>query len=171
MRSPRPTRALLVAIAAIGLSGCGLQEDIAQRPDSGGTSAASPISAATLTGSHFDWSATRGHVVVLDFWAAWCGPCRAEQDSLNHLAATYTPRGVVFLGVDMRDDNANADAFRRDYAVQYPSVIDPDETVAAAYNVPAPPVVIVIDAQGRIIDRFGGTIVGVSDDLNRLSHG
>ena len=162
--------ATALTLATLCLSGCGLQAGLDQRADASGTnpSAAPAINAASIAGSNVSWSALRGHVVVLDFWASWCGPCRAEQSDINTLVRTYAARGVVFLGVDMRDDDASALAYRRDLGVAYDSVPDSSEQISASYDVSAPPTVIVVDKQGRIVDRFLGTIVGVSDDLNRL---
>jgi thiol-disulfide isomerase/thioredoxin len=162
--------AALAAVALVALPGCSLQQDLAQRPPGGGAPTRAPaIKASTLTGHAFDWSAVRGHAVVVDFWASWCGPCRAEQKDLNALFSKYSRRGVIFVGVDMRDDNAAARAYESDFRVGYSSVADPDEQVSALYNVAAPPTLVVVDPSGRIVDRFLGTVVGVSVDLDRLT--
>jgi thiol-disulfide isomerase/thioredoxin len=157
---------LLVALAA---SGCGLQQDLSQRPAASGPSNAPAIAAATLSGRAFDWSAVRGHPLVLDFWASWCGPCRAEQKDLNAIASAFMSRGVVFVGVDMRDDDAAARAYESDFHVPYESVVDEDERISSLYDVAAPPTLVIVDASGRIVDRFLGTVVGVRDELRRLS--
>jgi len=160
-----------IVAAVLLLPACGLQQGLVQQP--GGTgqppSQAPAISGTTLTGSHFSWTSTHGHPVVLDFWASWCGPCRAEQSQLNALVQRYGPRGVLFVGIDMRDDQAQASAYRSDYSVAYQSVVDSDEQISALYNVAAPPTILVIDASGRIVDRLLGTLVGISDDLDRLT--
>ena len=163
-------RFAVVPLAVLLLSACGLQAGVDQRPDSGGVSPtqAPAINGATLAGQRLAWSSLRGHPVVLDFWGSWCGPCRAQQPDLNALYRKYAARGVVFLGVDMRDDNSAALSYEHDLHVAYASIPDGSEQIAAAYNVSAPPTVIVIDQHGEIVDRFLGTISGVSDDLNRL---
>jgi thiol-disulfide isomerase/thioredoxin len=158
--------------ATLLLSSCGLQQSDSDVPNAGlpgPTGAATPITAATLTGEAFDWSTTRDHVVVLDFWASWCGPCTHEQPELNTLEAQWAPKGVVFLGVDINDTNANGAAFERSFKVAYPSVNDADEVIASEYDAPAPPTVIIIDKHGNIVDRFLGTLSGVSSDLTRLT--
>ena len=98
----------------------------------------------------FDWSSTHGHVVVLDFWGSWCGPCNAEQPDLNKLAAQWMPKGVIFLGVDeLEDSDANGPAYELHLHVPYPSVNDASEVIASEYNVIDPPTVIIIDSQGQ----------------------
>jgi thiol-disulfide isomerase/thioredoxin len=158
-------------LSTLMLAGCGLQQDLAQvpNPDNGPTGPATPITAPTLSGTQFDWSSTRGHVVVLDFWGSWCGPCNAEQPELNTLASQWAPKGVTFLGIDESESSTNGAAYERSYKVPYPSVNDSSQLVASEYNVLDPPTVIVIDAKGNIVDRFLGTLAGVSADLSRLT--
>jgi thiol-disulfide isomerase/thioredoxin len=165
-----PGAAVLVAMLLI--TGCGLQQSDSAVPNGGlplSSGPATPISAPTLSGTQFNWSSTHGHVVVLDFWASWCGPCNHEQPQLNTLVTAWAPKGVVFLGVDLQDTNANGSAYERNYKVAYPSVPDPSEVITSEYNVPAPPTVIIIDAKGNIVDRLLGTLSGVSSDLTRLT--
>ena len=157
--------------AALMLAGCGLQQDLGSVPIAGNgpVGPATPISAPTLTGSQFSWSSTHGHVVVLDFWGSWCGPCNKEQPDLNKLAAQWMPKGVIFLGVDEQDRVANGAAYERSYKVPYASVNDANELITSEYNVIDPPTLIVINAHGDIVDRFLGTLVGISSDLSKLT--
>ncbi len=164
-------RALAAALATstLMLAGCGLQQDLSKVPfGTGPVGPAPPITAPTLEGTQFDWSATRGHVLVVDFWGSWCGPCRDEQPDLNKLVTDYATKGVVFVGVDMKDNNPAGIAYERNLTVAYPSVNDSSEVIASEYNVIDPPTVIIVDAKGNIVDRFLGTLSGVSADLNRL---
>jgi thiol-disulfide isomerase/thioredoxin len=166
-------RRLLVAasLTTLVLAGCGLQQDLGSvpNPGNGPTGPATPISAPTLTGAHFNWSSTHGHVVVIDFWGSWCGPCNAEQPDLNKLAAQWMPEGVTFLGVDENESSVNGAAYELHYSVPFPSVNDASEVIASEYNVIDPPTVIIIDSKGNIVDRFLGTLSGVSADLTRLT--
>jgi thiol-disulfide isomerase/thioredoxin len=160
------------AAAIVTVSGCGLQQDLSHVPNlgTGPTGPATPITAPTLSGAPFAWSETHGHVVVLDFWGAWCGPCRREQAELNRLYTEFAAKGVIFLGVDMRETNAvDGVAYERDLHVAYPSVNDPSEVITSEYNVIDPPTIVVIDSHGNIVDRFLSTTTGVSADLSRLT--
>jgi thiol-disulfide isomerase/thioredoxin len=172
LTSLRITPLAAALVAALLIAGCGLQQSDAAVANGGLPSVkgpATPISAPTLSGKQFDWSSTHGHVVVLDFWASWCGPCNHEQPQLNQIAAEWMPKGVVFLGVDLQDTNANGAAFERSFKVPYPSVNDADEVITSDYNVPSPPSIVLVDTHGNIVDRFLGTLTGVTSDLTRLT--
>lgn len=163
-------RAGIALAAALTVSACGLQQSLGEGAGASSVAPtpAAPINGRTVTGATFSWTSVSGHPVVIDFWGSWCGPCRAEQGDINKLYSRYAGRGVVFIGVDMRDDAAAARAYERDFSVRYPSVEDSDQTVAADYDVAAPPTIVIVDQHGRVVDRLLGTVVGASDDLDRL---
>jgi thiol-disulfide isomerase/thioredoxin len=158
------------ALTALLVSGCSLQPDVSTRvqPESRTTQPAPPLSGASLTGAHVDLSTLRGHLVVIDFWASWCGPCRAEQDELNSLVSRYAARGVQFIGVDIRDHSANANAYVQEFHIQYPSVFDPASEDANNFNVVAPPTTLVVDGSGTIRLRELGTLLDVPTTLDAL---
>ncbi|HWF57719.1 MAG TPA: TlpA disulfide reductase family protein [Candidatus Dormibacteraeota bacterium] len=158
------------ALTALLVSGCSLQPDVSARvqPETRTAQPAPPLDGTSLTGGHVDLTALRGRPVVIDFWASWCGPCRAEQPDLNSLVSRYAARGVQFLGVDIRDDSANAQAYAQEFHVQYPSVFDPANDIAATFNVDAPPTTLVVDGSGTIRLRELGTLVDVPATLNSL---
>jgi cytochrome c biogenesis protein CcmG, thiol:disulfide interchange protein DsbE len=75
----------------------------------------------------------RGHPVVVNKWASWCGPCRAEFPFLQQAAARYGKR-IAFLGVDSDDSEDAAEQFLSEFPVPYPSFFDPDQEIAASFN-------------------------------------
>jgi cytochrome c biogenesis protein CcmG, thiol:disulfide interchange protein DsbE len=91
----------------------------------------------------------RGHPVVVNKWASWCGPCRAELP-IFQAVATARGREVAFLGLNARDKRPAAERFAARYPVPYPSYDDPDEKIARELGVPSNfPVTVFIDAGGE----------------------
>ena len=115
----------------------------------------------TLTGSRLSFSAYRGSVVVLNFWGSWCAPCREEAPALAVAAQQYRPAGVEFLGVDVRDTTASAEAFAHDFDITYPSVSDPGSVITLDFTAVVPiagtPTTLVIDRTGHIAGAVFGT--------------
>jgi thiol-disulfide isomerase/thioredoxin len=118
------------------------------------------VSGTTLTGARFKLSADRGSVVIMNFWGSWCTPCREEAPALGALARHFAGTGVRFIGVDIRDDPASAEAFMRTFRVGYPSLNDPNDMVALDFSGTVPPsgipTTLVIDRNGRVAARIVG---------------
>jgi len=120
------------------------------------------IRGSLLDGRQFDLSAWRGKVVVINFWESDCAPCRTEAQALNAVYAADRAQGVEFLGVDIRDNRARAQAFARTHHVAYPSLFDDDGTVALDFPSLQPnatPTTIVLDRSGGIAARHSGEIL------------
>jgi thiol-disulfide isomerase/thioredoxin len=120
------------------------------------------VSGTLLDGSHFDLSAWRGKVVVVNFWGSWCAECRDEAQALQQVYADDKAKGVEFLGVDIRDDVPSARDYQRKYGIGYPSLSDPDNLLALRFRgVPpnATPTTIVLDRAGRMAARQSGSIL------------
>ena len=93
----------------------------------------------------------RGHPVVVNKWASWCGPCRAEFPIFQNVA-TARGREIAFLGVDGRDKRPAAAAFLEEFPIPFPSYEDPREHIARALGAPANyPVTVFIDAEGETV--------------------
>jgi thiol-disulfide isomerase/thioredoxin len=118
----------------------------------------------TLDGEPFDLATLRGKVVVVNFWASWCAPCRGEAPALEQVYREHKAQGVEFAGVDIKDDPEPAKAFVRKFKVGYPSIVDQDGQVTLAFrDVPpnAVPSTLILDRQGRIAASvIGATTYG-----------
>lgn len=139
-----------------------------ERPD------APELQGTTLDGNELALSDWFGHIVVLNVWGSWCGPCRAEAPDLVRVAHETADRGARFLGIDTRDIPAAARAYVRHYGLPYPSLSDPGGQVLVNLNgiipISAIPSTVVIDPDGRVAARVVGptdyaTLRGLIDDL------
>jgi thiol-disulfide isomerase/thioredoxin len=100
----------------------------------------------------------KGKVVVLDFWATWCTPCKAEIPGYIELQRKYGADGLVFVGVAVDQDGAGVvKRFVRQFGVNYPVVLVGDSDIQSAYgDVSVIPTTFIIDREGRIRDRKVG---------------
>lgn len=117
-----------------------------------------PFTFPTLDGAKWSPSSHKGHVILVNFWATWCPPCRAETPDLVRLAGTYKSRGLDVAGVSMdNSDLAGVRDFRTQYQVSYPILLaDPRSTVAA--SVSEFPTTELIDRDGRVAATFVGRL-------------
>ncbi|MCX8528170.1 MAG: TlpA disulfide reductase family protein [Candidatus Nanopelagicales bacterium] len=120
------------------------------------------VRGTTLDGSVFTLADHRGDVVVMNVWASWCAPCRAEAPALAEVATRMAAKGVTFVGIDTRDSTATAQSFVDKFQVPYPSIVDPDGQVQLLFGDSLPPQAIpstvVIDRQGRVAARALGRV-------------
>jgi thiol-disulfide isomerase/thioredoxin len=113
----------------------------------------------TLDGRQLDVADLRGKVVVMNFWASWCPPCRAESANLVKVATDTKALGVEFVGVDVKDDRSAAVRFDDVHSVPYPSLYDEAGVLLTRFRklVPqSPPSTLLLDRQGRIAGLFVG---------------
>ena len=103
-----------------------------------------------------DLARFRGKVVLVDFWASWCEPCRQSFPWLNAMQARYADRGLVVIGVNVDRERAAADRFLHDVPAQFRIVYDPAGTLAAQYDLPGMPVSYVIGPNGDVVARHIG---------------
>ena len=176
--SRRAAAAALVAAAALALTACSIGPIAQNTPASNGqgfvagtagvtvfghgSPQAPRVSGTTLGGSRLSLAQFRGHVLVLNFWGSWCTPCRAEAPVLAALSQHFGASGVRFLGVDIRDTPATAEAFQRDFRITYPSLNDPGDQIALDFASTVPPAgiptTLVISRSGRIAARVIGGV-------------
>jgi thiol-disulfide isomerase/thioredoxin len=92
----------------------------------------------------------RGQVVMLNFWASWCGPCREEMPILEGIHRKYKPLGFTLLGVNVEPDAKAAEAFLKATPVSFPVVYDPDSKVSRLYEVAGMPSTVIVDRKGTV---------------------
>ena len=180
-RRPRLPRAVALGLVVALAAGCAQQVD-AGEPVGGdvaeqgyvsgdGTTtivaeservAAPDLTGTTLDGDQFALSDHLGEVVVLNVWASWCAPCRAEADDLEQVWTDVQSDGVQLVGLNTRDSQAAAAAFVDRFEVTYPSVVDTDGSRQLLFHETLPPAAIpstiVIDRQGRVAGRAIGEV-------------
>lgn len=123
------------------------------------------IGGETLEGDSLALSEYAGDIVVLNFWASWCAPCRAEKPVLQEVREENADNGVTFLGVNIKDERNAAQAFEDNLEVPYPSLYDQPGEIPQELRDTVPPQAVpstlVIDRDGQI----AGRVIGASDYL------
>ena len=113
------------------------------------------IRGKTMSGKEVDIAKLKGKVVLVDFWATWCGPCRAELPNIKEMYSKYHARGFDVIGVSLDDDKAKLDSFLQDEKLPWPSIFDaagPEGMqLADVYGIFSIPQAILVDQQGRVV--------------------
>ena len=175
--------AVILAVSALVLTGCGAAEDdLAAQARAGDNknyiagdgsvveyaqaerSEPLDVEGTLFDGTTISSSDWAGDVVVLNVWSAACAPCRVEAPSLQQLSERFTPDGVCFYGVNVRDERPTAEAFERTFGITYPSFEDRNGKLLLQLTEYVPPqavpTTLVLDRQGRVAAR----ILGVADE-------
>jgi len=98
----------------------------------------------------------RGQVVVVDFWASWCKPCRQSIPWLNELRARYGSQGLVIVGVNVDANRADAEKFQRDTPIRFEVLYDPQGKMAEQFGLQGMPTTFVFDREGKLIHTLVG---------------
>jgi peroxiredoxin len=135
--------------------------------------AIAPLSAApdftlhTMNGPNLRLQEQRGRVVMVNFWATWCGPCRQEMPQLNRLYEKYHAAGFVLLGVNVDDDTRKAAEVAGKLGVTFPVLLDTDKTVSKLYDLSTMPSTVIIDRDGKIRYVHRGYLTGYEDNYEK----
>ena len=108
----------------------------------------------TYDGQQIRLSDLRGKVVILNFWASWCGPCRIEAPELQRTWVHYQGQDVMLLGVAYTDTDRKAREFLAEFAVTYPNGADLGTRISDQYNIQGVPETFIIDQQGEIVKFY-----------------
>ena len=169
----------IVLMLALALTGCGNAKQVATKSYVAGNGTVTFIeskdrkTAPVLTGLTLDGEnlqVPHGGIVVVNVWASWCAPCRAEAPTLAALANKY--QGVVFVGVLTRDSEVAARAFEKRFQIPYPTLVD--DSVLLGFrdtlSANAIPSTIVIDKKGMVAARISGqiTVASLSELIEKI---
>jgi len=126
------------------------------------------ISSNTTAAADFNLRELRGKVVVLDFWASWCVPCRRSFPWMNSMREKYSDDGLVIIGVNLDANHADAKAFLRETPADFRIINDPDGTLAREHDVIAMPTSYIFDRSGKLVTRHLGFKVKRQDEYEAL---
>src|SRR5579884_4076693 len=141
-RARNPSRAALIAAAAASLL-------LALPVLAGGESGPAPdFSLPARSGKTLSLDQFKGQVVMINFWASWCGPCRQEMPLLDDIYRKYGKMGFTLIGVNVEPDRKSAEAWLKQTPVSFPILFDADSKVSSLYNVSGMPTTVFIDRKG-----------------------
>jgi len=130
--------ALLVSVASAGASATAVSQ---RAPD---------FTLPSAAGTNLRLQEQRGQVVMLNFWATWCGPCRREMPQLDRLYEKYRAAGFVLLGVNIDEDRRNAVGLSTKLGLHFPVLFDSKQKVSRLYDLSTMPSTVLIDRDGRV---------------------
>src|ERR1700712_3485349 len=125
----------------------------------------------TMGGPNMRLQEQRGRVVMINFWATWCGPCRQEMPQLSKLYDKYRASGFVLMGVNVDDDSRNAAEVAGKLRVSFPVLLDTDKTVSKLYDLSTMPSTVIIDRDGKVRYIHRGYMNGYEDTYEKQIRG
>ncbi|HEY3633862.1 MAG TPA: TlpA disulfide reductase family protein [Caldimonas sp.] len=158
-RSVRALRVAAVAVAAV-LAGTASSAIAPQ-------ATAPDFTLHAMSGPNLRLKEQRGRVVMVNFWATWCGPCRQEMPQLNRLYEKYKSSGFVLLGVNVDDDTSKAAEVAAKLGVTFPVLLDTDKSVSKLYDLSTMPSTVIIDREGKVRYVHRGYLSGYEDNYEK----
>jgi peroxiredoxin len=126
--------------------------------------AAPAFALAAKDGGEVSLADLKGQVVMVNFWASWCGPCRQEMPHLEALYQRYSSLGFTLLGVNVDKDSGDAQEFLDETSVSFPILFDPESSVSELYDVIAMPSTVLVDRDGNMRYIHHGYKPGYEND-------
>lgn len=150
-------RVLIYGIVALCLLGLYVVSRRAQKPKHAASGNSAPDFTVTdINGKKLSLSSYRGKVVLLDFWATWCTPCRAEIPHFVEMQQQFGPQGLQVIGISMDDGPKPVKEFYEQYRINYPLAVGDDKLAESFGGVLGLPVNFLIDRDGRIVKKYLG---------------
>jgi cytochrome c biogenesis protein CcmG/thiol:disulfide interchange protein DsbE len=158
MGSWKTWASIAAAVAFLGLLGFGLTRDVQKLPSAIIGTEAPTFRAETLSGDSLSLRDLRGDVVVMNFWASWCIPCRSEHRVLVRAERQYADRDARIVGVVYQDSRAAARRFMDRLGGSWPSITDPGSRIAIDYGVYGVPETFFLTRDGRVAKKHIGPL-------------
>ena len=156
----------LFAGVLLGALSLGLNAGAAQAADAVDGKEAPDFALRTLDSSNLRLSEFRGQVVLINFWASWCGACRQAMPALNDLHGKYQRAGLVMLSINVDDEQNRASHMAASLGIPYPVLFDGQKAVSKLYGLQTMPLTILVDREGKV--RFTYTGYNVGDERKFL---
>ena len=161
-----PPALLRRSLGALALAGAAFASPLATGAVA--TQAAAPdFTLRSMTRPNLRLAEQRGRVVMVNFWATWCGPCRQEMPQLDKLYQKYKSSGFVLLGVNVDDDVRKAAEVAAKLGVTFPVLLDTDKAVSKLYDLSTMPSTVLIDRDGKVRYLHRGYLAGYEDNYDR----
>lgn len=157
-------RALLIVVMVVLVIGIwqGMRRSRSSKEGLGGADAAHAVapslSLQDLDGKPLDLASYRGKVVLLNFWATWCAPCRSEIPHLVDLQDKYREQGLQLIGISMDDGPKPVRSFYQEYKMNYPVAVGTEQVAEAYGGVLGLPITFLIGRDGRIAAKYTGAV-------------
>lgn len=162
---------LLYGIAAAATAGAWSHAEASEIVDWPPRAAVPPLKTLDLEGRAWNLAGLKGKAVLINFWASWCEPCRAEMPSLEHLANMHDPGALAVLALNFKESPARAGRFASSTGLMLPVLLDPEGDIARAWGVRVFPTTIGIAADGRPRWRVRGELDWGSPQARQMVQG